>query len=384
MILLRGRPNDQLQADNMSLLADLFSKNNSEPSGGVSDVSPTLIRAHNRPPEVRNFKRRYVVVSLISVAIIAGGILALCQFGLLPSFSTKKPQQVAQPVKPPVVVAPITAVPVAVAPLESPPIIAVAQPAPSTPPTSTGLTDHNKAASKKHLRNKSTVKPRPTINKLAAILPAKRSTTQKQPTAKLSEAEAVATVAIDKAKRDSLLYAARAAEQVGNWNLALANYRKAQKIDPDNYRIMSNSSAALNNLGMFDEGRKEAKLALGKNPDYVPAMINAAIAYSSTGNSQEALDLFSKASSADPSNKNVAINLGILQERSGKLEDAQKTYRHLAEDGEPLALDGMGRIHERAGNKSEAARVYRQILAQPNANATLKKEVRRKLTRLGE
>ena len=140
----------------------------------------------------------------------------------------------------------------------------------------------------------------------------------------------------------------------------------------------------LNNLGMFDEGVKEAKRALAKRPDYVPAMINAAIAYSSKGNSQEALRLFSEATIADPGNRSLVINLGILQERTGKLDDALRTYRPLADDGDPLALQGMGRVYERKGNRSEAVRAYRQIIALPNANPALKKEVKGQLVRLEE
>ena len=113
-------------------------------------------------------------------------------------------------------------------------------------------------------------------------------------------------------------------------------------------------------------------------------MINVAIAYSSKGNSQEALRLFSEATIADPGNRSLVINLGILQERTGKLDDALRTYRPLADDGDPLALQGLGRVYERKGNRSEAVRAYRQIIALPNANPALKKEVKGQLVRLEE
>ncbi len=170
----------------------------------------------------------------------------------------------------------------------------------------------------------------------------------------------------------------------GDWRSALASYRKAQKLDPENYGIMSNVAAALNNLGMFDEGAQEAERALVKKPNYVPALINAAIGYSSQGNTQKAVRLFTYACALDPGNRSLVINLGILHERAGNLDAAQATYRRLADDGDPLALQGMGRVYERKGNRIEAVRAYRRIMALPNATAAQKKEAKIRIVRLEE
>lgn len=346
----------------MSLLADLLSKkNNANPSGG-RDIPPTLIRAYAMPTDVRSFKKRYIGLAVVAAVAISVGVFAMSYFVPFSPVSSVKPVSPPQPRAVAVVPAPV----VEPAPVPSPDTSQILQ-------TIQTIQDAP-AISPEHPRK----------SRHGAIKPVKRAMAQKAVAAAVAVPESDTAGNIDTTKRDSLLYSARSAEQSGNWTAALAIYRKAIKLDPDNYKIMSNAAAALNNLGMFEEGGKEARQALGKKPDYVPAMINAAIACSATGKSQDALDLFAKASSADPSNRNIAINLGILQERSGKFDDAQKTYRRLADDGDPLALHGMGRIFERAGNKSEAARVYRQILALPNAGAVLKKEVKGSLTRLEE
>jgi len=222
-----------------------------------------------------------------------------------------------------------------------------------------------------------------TVPKLIAVRPAQVERVPRQAPVPPRQ-KAVAPVKIDTGARDALLYAARSAEQASDWKSALASYRKAQEIDPGNYKIMSNLAAALNNLGMFDEGVQEAERALDRRPNYVPALINAAIGYSTLGNTQKALRLFTYASAIDPGNRGLIINLGILQERSGNLDDAQATYRQPAVAGDPLALQGMGRIYERKGNKSEAARTYRQILKMANASPALKREVKGKLERLDE
>ncbi|MBI2353980.1 MAG: tetratricopeptide repeat protein [Deltaproteobacteria bacterium] len=197
-------------------------------------------------------------------------------------------------------------------------------------------------------------------------------------------AETIQAPRIDTAARGALLYTARASEISGDWRSALVSYQKALKIDPGNYRIMNNLAAALNNLGMFDEGAREARRALERKPDYVPAMINAAIACSATGNIQDALRLFSTAYAADPGNRGLAINLGILQERIGRLDDALATYRRLAAAGDSQALHGMGRVYEHKGNRYEALSVYRRIVAMPDVSPTLKREVKERLARLEE
>lgn len=360
----------------MSLLADLLSKkNSSEPSGG-KDIPPTLTRSHGLPAKVRSLKSRYAVISVITATTIALGVLAMSQFGGLVPYLTNKPVQVPQPSKQPVAATPAApTLQSAAAPPAPPQGIEPEKPAVPAP--------ENKHARKSPSTRVKIVRRRQPVRtdvkpQLAAVQSPRLAASSK------SAPVAASAGKIDTAKRDALLYAARSAEQASDWRLALANYRKAQKIDPDNFVIMNNTSAALNNLGMFDDGAKEAKRALGKKPDYVPAMVNAAIAYSSKGNSQEALRLFSEAAIADPGNRSLVINLGILQERTGKLDDAQTTYRPLANDGDPLALQGMARVYERKGNRGEAVRTYRQIMGLPNASPALKKEVKSRILHLEE
>ena len=354
----------------MSLLADLLSKKNSTSPSGGKDIPPTLSRAHDVTAKVPTIKNRYVLIAALSVASVTVGVLAMTQFGRLTTLLAKKTVPVVAPARPPAAVVPILPLPQAAAvPSAAPQAAEPAKPVISAPVKKTAKT--------KQVRHKPPARAA-TMPRLAAVPPIQR--TIPAPAA----AGSTSISKLESGKRDALLYAARSAEQASDWRLALANYRKAQKIDPDNFVIMNNAAAALNNLGMFEDGAKEAKRALQKRPDYVPAMINAAIAYSSKGESQEALRLFSEAAIADPGNRSLIINLGILQERTGKLDDAQVTYRPLADDSDPLALQGMARVYERKGNKGEAVRTYRQIMALPSANPALKREVKAKLLHLEE
>ena len=355
----------------MSLLADLLSKNKTDSSHGtgkhspVVDIPPTLFKTQGTPAKIRTFNYRYIIVAVLAVAFIAVGLFLTAKLELLGSSAKKKSPLTSQPQPLQQTTPPQTASVIVTPPLEQTPAarISLEEPPPTVPPKKSSRTP--KAISMPHPAQK-IVRPQ----QLQAPLP--------------SHPKAAAPLKIDTALRDSLLYAARSAEQTGDWRSALSSYRKAQKIDPENYAIMSNVAAALNNLGLFDDGVQEAERALVRKPNYVPALINAAIGYSSKGNTQKALRLFTFASAIDPSNRSLVINLGILHERAGNLDDAQATYRQLAEAGDPLALQGMGRTHERKGNRSEAIRAYRQIMALPNAGSALKKDVKGKLARLEE
>jgi len=382
----------------MSLLADLLSKTKTGAARGgnkspsLLDIPPTLSKVHGITSKVPKIKSRYIVITVVSVVFIALGAFMIAKFGLRGSSARKNPAPPPQSKQHIDIARPGPfrassletglAPPGGTPPIEQPqkPRITLGEPAVPVP------------AKKKFAPHKVSV-PRsrppcpdfvPAGPKLVPVRPVRKIERSLQQAAQQPRPKGAVSAKIDTAARDSLLYAARSAEQASDWKSALGNYRKAKEIDPGNYKIMSNIAAALNNLGMFDEGVQEAERALSKKPDYVPALINAAIGYSTKGNTQKALRLFTYASAIDPGNRNLTINLGILHERSGNLDEAQATYRQLATAGDPQALQGMGRIYELKGNKSEAARTYRQILRIAGASAALKRETKGKLERLEE
>jgi Flp pilus assembly protein TadD len=353
----------------MSLLADLLSKRNNGSEHG-KEIPPTLANTRTTSATSHSRKNRTVLIVAASVAAVGIGVFSATQFERLaalfnPPPVAPKPVEVAK-------VVPLPASPIVQAPPAAPPVEEVKD-EPVVPPKP--VKRYHKPVAKKPLA----IKPLPLPKPLPVPVPPPYRSAPVTPPRDLSGVSRA-----DMQARDALLYAARSAELAGDWRTALSCYRKAQKIDPENFKIMNNTAAALNNLGMFDEGVSEAKRALGKKPDYVPAMVNAAIAYSSTGNSLEALLLFSKASSADPTNRTLAINLGILQERTGKLDEAKLTYKALAEAGDPLALQGLARVYERMGKKGDAIRAYRQLMALPNSHSSLKKEAKERIMRLEE
>lgn len=351
----------------MSILANLLSRKKPDSPQESKDIPPTLAKAHATALRKPATKKRYFILAVISLTLVAVG------------FAVSSPKfmrlLLPKPVRYPI------------PPVPSPATTVREQPAPTSVPTETSEQSMPTFVTKPvplatGIKKTRTVaaKHRHAKTRLSAVVPsAKAGLHKEEPLKSVQKASQV-----DPTVMGAFLYAARSAEYAGDWRSALNNYRKALEIDPNNYKIINNSAAAFNNLGMFDDGSHEAGRALAIKQDYVPAMINHAIASSSMGRNQEALVLFSKARTIDPSNKNLAINLGILEERIGMLGRARATYRTLADMGSPEALMGLGRIGERTGNKGEAIDSYRRILTLHTASPAIKREAKEKLAHLEE
>lgn len=393
----------------MSLLADLLSKTkNTEPSSD-KDVPPTLVRAQEAGAASPKLRRRFIIMSIIAVTAIVIGIFLPSQLKrlspLLPAGTAviatqpmkvplpprtspaNAPEQIveetqkllvaAQQIK---TAAPAEGKPATEEVAAKTPVPPQAAPIKSAAPAIESKKPTPVAAASRKTPSSPAAQPRRPQPKAAAI---QEKVVSPQPASAATKNVVAAPAKVDTNARGALLYAARSSEQSGDWRSALASYRAALDLDPENYRIMSNSAAAYNKLKMYSDGEREARRALARKPDFVPALINAAIACSSQGNNKDALKFFSSATAAEPGNRSLAINLAIMQERTGNLDEALATYRRIAASGDPQALFGMGRIHEQQGNKSEAIAAYKQVMQQ-KADPLLIREVKGRLSRLEE
>lgn len=356
-----------------SILAQLLAKEKGDASPMDKGIPPLIPNVRDKSEQRPKRDRRYLLIAVPSLAIVLLGIGGMIFSGRLkggkPPRLSLPPQPVPRlppPPKPPPYVAPVPVAATAM-PGESPRTAVKAAPLP---------------AKRADERPPVSMKKKTAGVTLSRVNSSRESAADRAGVPARSPQGGEAQPKIDTAASGALLYAARAAEQAGDWRWALTCYQRALKIDPGNYRIMNNAAAVLNNLGLYQEGAQQAEHALEKKQEYVPAMINAAIAHSSLGETREALRFFAAAAAADPGNNSLAVNLGIFQERSGMLDDALATYAKPAAVGEPNAQLGMGRIHERRGNRNEAADAYRRAAANRNASPAVKKEARERFTRI--
>lgn len=404
-----------MEKNSMSLLADLLSKK--ENNSGNREVSPTLSRAHYRGKAGKAPEIRYLVMSALGIAaIVIGGAAVYYVGNIRPVPRSPSPaQDLSQPVavqpeqnsrnmqvavkteiKEEVKTAPVAPPDIVLKAQTAQAPVSVKEPASSAKAMPAGKPAHSavktaaaplpKADSVS--QNWKPVKQRSAARKTEkgeSVSAQKRSGATPPKTAEMTAASAVVSSPEprrDLATRDSRLMSAQSSESDQDYPTALSHYRAALEIDPDNYRIMNNMAGMLLKNGAAGQALDKAKMALSRKPDYIPALMNAGIASSRTGNNEEAVKYMNIAADLHPENRGVRLNLGIMQERVGRLEDALATYRKLAAEGDPSGLQGVGRIYERQGKQAEAVAAYRQILSLQGINPSMSKEVRESLNRL--
>ncbi len=186
-----------------------------------------------------------------------------------------------------------------------------------------------------------------------------------------------------KSDRDAALYAAKNYEESGNFQQAIANYRKALQLDGRNYVIMTSLAGVLIKTGSYAESVQYSRYALNTNRNYVPAMINLAIASIQLGNLTEGEQNLLRARSLEPASKSVLFNLALLYENQKRYQDAYGVYEKIAAGGSGQGFIGMGRVLEKQGKLDEAKKLYRNILSSAAAGATTKQYANERLVALG-
>lgn len=319
----------------MSILANLLKK--TEPNQVKAEIPPGVLQAVSSS-NLGTDRRRYYLIGGIAVAAVAVGALLGIYLNTRPApvRPTARPQPLPQ-------AEPVAAV--------QPPLSSATQPLVAAPSV---------AAPAEMVQKPVRTAARPTRRPQAV----KRSAPTEQPAA--PHAAPVRTAAPkDRSIIDARLFAARNAEARRDYLTALNQYRLALEADPDNYRIMNNVASTMLRMGMDAEALQVANRALATKPEYVSAIINAGIAQGNLGQAAASRSLFSRAVALDPSNRGALYNLALSQERAGSMDDALKTYRRLAEGGDPQGYLGQGRLYERQGKKDEALRLYRELTALP-------------------
>lgn len=311
----------------MSILANLLKK--TETGHAKAEIPPGVLQAVSSSAGGSNRNRYYLLGGLVVVAVAVGaGLGFYLNSRPAPNRVVTIPQPLPQPV---------AAVQPPVSSAVQPVVAAAAPVAPAEP-----------------------------IKKPVHVAQAvKRSAPSNQP-APSSPAPERKVAPRDRTIIDAHLFAARNAEARRDYLTALKQYRQALDADPDNYRIMNNMASTLLQVGMYDEALGVANRALNIKPDYVSALVNAGIAQGGLGQGSASRGMLSRAVTLDPGNRSALYNLALAQERAGMLDDAFKSYRRLADGGDPQGYLGQGRLYERQGKKDEALRLYRELTALPD------------------
>lgn len=394
----------------MSLLADLLSKAKNEGEKNTA-VPPHLASIITRASDKKKKQARFVIFAAIVlfIVIVGFGVVYYMDIYLKPSGMLKTstgpktpPAVPAQPQTPaaqtPQAQAPAAPAQQTQAPAEEPPQKTAAKPSmqanvanegPKKDPQISAAAPKADIPAEPKSAKPALTQPEPavTVKGVKKQAPEKAgmgvfehkpapSTTQERPGREPIEDRR-------KGDRDSALYAARNFEESGNLTQAIASYKKALQLDGRNYVIMTSLSGALIKTGAYAESVQYSRFALNTNRNYVPAMINLAIASIQLGNLTEGEQNLLRARSLEPANKSVLFNLALLYENQKKYQDAYGVYEKIAAANNGQGFTGMGRVLEKQGKRDEAKKLYRGILSSNTADAATKQYANERLIALG-
>lgn len=352
----------------MSLLADLLSKVKHQ--GLKRDVPPNLKYAVLSSYEKYAAKKRIIFLSsLVLVAAVAGvGAVYLISFYGKP-YEAKKPVRQAEKPLGPVV-------------KKIPPPSEVILPGaitPKLPKEQASGADIQKKKGKKEIAVKLVKRHQKTSPKEEVFL---------SPEAKIPE---LSKGAGDKkmlsgenlSKRDTHILTAQTYESKKDYHKALASYKKALAIDPENHVILNNIAGILIRSGSYNEAIQHLKNALSIKEDYVPSLINLGIAHAMLSNFSQGENYLAKALSTEPSNTYALLNFGILYERCGNNDKAYGFFYKLSQTGNIQGYLGIARLAEKQGRFKDAAKIYHEIMSMNGIDPENKKFANERLSQLG-
>lgn len=121
---------------------------------------------------------------------------------------------------------------------------------------------------------------------------------------------------------DKLLSDAIQAQQRGDYQTAITEYRQLLAVRPDNVQAKVNLGAALAHVGQFDEAIAMYRSALPALKDKNVVLLNLGLAYYKKGDLPNAREQFATLHQSAPSNVQVAILLADTEIRLGDAESA--------------------------------------------------------------
>jgi Flp pilus assembly protein TadD len=150
----------------------------------------------------------------------------------------------------------------------------------------------------------------------------------------------------------------------GRLDEAIAQYRKALELSPDNPETHLNFGIALAGKGDLDQAVAHYRKALEINPDYPEAHNNLGVALAAAGKLDEAIGHYQQALAANPDYPEVHNNFGVALARAGRLEEAISHFRKVLE-AKPDSADvhnNLGRALATLGRMGEAIAQWREVL----------------------
>lgn len=121
---------------------------------------------------------------------------------------------------------------------------------------------------------------------------------------------------------EKLFQEAVAAQQRGDFTLAVRDYQKLIEIRPDSVEVLANLGAALVHLNRFDEAIANYRSALKLDPENPAIRLNLGLAFYKKGDFRSAVEQFEMLRKAHPDNPRIVTLIGDCYTRVGEIEKA--------------------------------------------------------------
>lgn len=139
------------------------------------------------------------------------------------------------------------------------------------------------------------------------------------------------------------------AATAGELELALAHYREAVRLAPEDPLARNNLALALVRTGAAREGIEHLETAVELDPEYRDARLNLAAALAEAGRWDEAVSHLRRAVAIDPAYHEARLALASALARSGRLEEAVEELTTTLEEAPGYRREVRARAHLQRG-----------------------------------
>lgn len=150
-----------------------------------------------------------------------------------------------------------------------------------------------------------------------------------------------------------------------DYNMAVKEFKRAQKQYPNSPEIAYNLGLAFYQLGKLDEAINYYKMALKLKPNLADAQYNLGVAYNQSNQIKEAISAYNKALMLLPNDSKLHFNLGLAKIKNGDYIEAKKEFEKALELDPNLVdpYNNLGYLAELEGNQQLAIAFYKKALS---------------------
>ncbi len=154
-------------------------------------------------------------------------------------------------------------------------------------------------------------------------------------------------------------------KDMGKYNLAIAEYKKALLADPKRLISYYNIGMVYNDLGEEQQAISEFNKIVEIDPQDAKGYYGLGLVYQKVGKVDKAISEYQKAAELDPNQDFIHINLGSAYISKGRLEEAVASFQKaiVLSPQNIAALYNLGVAYSQMGKRFEAISAFQKVLS---------------------